>query len=243
MTARDGFSDDMSRFALDDGAAERLMTGAVHIADAPPPYRAVARTLQALRQAPERRELAGEQHAVEQIAAAVTLERQARSVRLTRRSSSRVAVLAATALAVCALPLTTGLASAGALPDPAQNVASTVLGKVGISVPTGAQTPVPDTGPPPTTAVPAPPSTTASSPDAAGSSPGPGGPAPGVAKHPPGTAAPAAPGNGEGDHVGGQSRGTPPNDENSDANKDGGHGGSHAPDRSTEGGDRKGQDR
>ncbi|MDQ6855315.1 MAG: hypothetical protein M3046_16785 [Actinomycetota bacterium] len=242
MTARDGFSDDMSRFALDDGAAERLMTGSVDIADAPPPYRPVARALQALRQAPERRELAGEQHAIEQIAAAVMLERQAHSVRLTRRSSSRVAVLATTALVVCALPLTTGLASAGALPEPAQNVASTVLGKVGISVPTGAQNPA-DNAPPPTTAVPAPPSTTVSSPNAAGSSPGPGGPAPDVAKHPPGTAAPAAPGNGEGDHVGAQSRGTPPNDENSDANKDDAHGGSHAPDRSTEGGDRKGQDR
>jgi hypothetical protein len=187
--------------------------------------------------------LAGEQHAVEQIAAAVTLERQAHSVRLTRRSSSRVAVLATAALAVCALPLTTGLASAGALPEPAQNVASTVLGKVGISVPTGAPTPAPDTGPPPTTAVPTPPSTTGSSPDPAASSPGPGGPAPDVAEHPPGTAAPVAPGNGERDHDSTQSRGTPPNTENSDANKDDGHGGSHAPDRSTEGGDRKGQDR
>jgi hypothetical protein len=126
------------------------------------------------------------------------------------------------------------------LPEPAQNVAATVLGKVGISVPTGAQTPAPDTGPPPTTAVPEPPSTTASTPDAAGSSPGPGRPAPDVAKNPPGTAAPAAPGNGEGDHDGTRSRGTPPNDENRDANKQDGHGGSKAPDRSTEGGNGNG---
>ena len=143
MTPRDGFSNDMYRF-VDAGADERLIAGSIDVADAPRLYRAVAVRLQALREAPESWELAGEQDAVEQIAAAVMLERQARPVRRARRSSSRVAALAATAVVVCALPLTGGLASAGALPEPAQNLTSAVLDKVGISVPTGARDPVDD---------------------------------------------------------------------------------------------------
>jgi hypothetical protein len=239
MTARDGFSHDMYRFALDAEAADRLMAGSVDIADAPPPFRAIAVRLQALREAPESWELAGEQDAVEQIAAAVMLERQARSVRRSRRSSSRVAVLAATAVVVCALPLTGGLASAGALPKPAQDVASTVLDKVGISVPTGAPDPV-DDAPPPVSPVPAPPSTTGSSPGAGGSSPGADGPVPDVPKSPPGVPNPTAPGNGEGDHHGTRARGTPPNEEDHDANTEGGHGGAHAPDDTPDGGNGNG---
>jgi hypothetical protein len=190
MSGRDGFRGDMDPFALDAGTAERLVTGAVDAADAPPEYRAVAGTLQALRRAPERWELAGGRAAVEQIAAAVALERQFRPVRRSRRSrrsSSRVAGLAAAAVVACVLPLTGGLASAGALPEPAQNLASAVLGEVGISVPSGGQDPV-DEVPPPTNSFPAPPSTTASSPD--------------VAKNPPRSSSPTAPGYSEGDDHG-----------------------------------------
>ena len=161
MTRRDGFSSDMSRFALDPDAAERLMSGAVDIAGAPPRYGAVARTLRALREAPNSCELVGEPDAVEQIAAAVVLERTARSIRPSRRRSPRVAVLSATAIVACALPLVGGLASAGALPEPAQNAAAAVLGKVGISVPISDPS---NNGPAPAPAVPGPPSTAGPSP-------------------------------------------------------------------------------
>jgi hypothetical protein len=181
----------MYRFAIDDAAAERLLTGSVDIADAPPPYRAVARTLRALREAPDSWDLAGERDAVEQIEAAVMLERKARPIPPPRRRSSRVAALAATAVVVCALPLVGGLASAGALPEPAQHVASAVLGKVGISVPTSAEAPA-NVGPPPALAVPGPPSSAPPSADVGGSNPVAGGKAP-DAKRVPGTPTPTTP--------------------------------------------------
>ena len=240
MTARDGFSDDMYRF-VDAGADERLIAGSIDIVDAPPPYRALAVRLQALRGAPASWELAGEQDAVEQIAAAVVLERQARPVRRARRSSSRVAALAATAVVVCALPLTGGLASAGALPEPAQNLTSALLDKVGISVPTGARDPV-DDAPPPVSPVPAAPSTTGPSPGADAPTPGAGGPVPDVPKSPSGASSPTAPGDGEGegDHQGSPAGGTRPHKQDRDANKGDGHGGVHARDDAPEGGNRKG---
>jgi hypothetical protein len=207
MTSRDGFRGDMDAFALDAGTAERLVTGAVDDADAPPEYRAVAGTLRALRRAPERWELAGERAAVEQIASVVVLERQVRPVRRSRRSrrsSSRVARLAVAAVVACLLPLAGGLASAGALPPPAQNLASTVLDKVGISVPSGGQDPVEEV--PPTGSPPAPLSTTAPS-------PGPGGPGPDVAKNPPRGSSPTAPGYGEGNDPGTRGPGNRPDKE------------------------------
>jgi hypothetical protein len=228
MTPGDGSSNDMYRFAIDDArTAERLMTGSVDIADAPPAYRAVARTLRALREAPDSRDLAGERDAVEQIAAAVMLERKARPIRHPRWRSVRVAALAATAVVVCALPLVGGLASAGALPEPAQNVASTVLGKVGISLPTGAEAP-PDTGPPPASPVPAPPSTTGTSPGVGESNPGARGPAPDIAERGPRISSPTAPDNGEGHQHGTGTHGARPDNNDIGANKDGG--GAHSQD-------------
>ena len=219
----------MYRFGLDDDAEERLMTSAVDVADAPYSYRAVARTLQALREAPDSWELAGEPDAVEQIAAAVMLERRARPTPPSRRRSARVAVLAATALVVCALPLVGGLASAGALPAPAQDAASAVLGKVGISVPTGAEAP-PDTTPPPASAVPASPSTTPSP------SPGASGPAPDAGKPAPGATSPPAHGDRRGHHHDTEGGGAPSDTKDQGAKKDsgdpnagdeGGNGGDH----------------
>jgi hypothetical protein len=150
MTARDGFSRDMDRFALDAGTAERLVTGAVDVADAPPAYRGVARTLQALREASDNTELFDEPAAVEQIAAAVALEQRASAAPRSRRRRSPVGRLAAGAVAALGLFVTGGLASAGALPEPAQNVASEVLGAVGISVPAGTDDPAGDVPPIPT---------------------------------------------------------------------------------------------
>jgi hypothetical protein len=219
MTRRDGFSRGMSRFALDADTAERLMTGAVDIADAPPRYRAVARTLQVLRAAPDSWELVGEADAVEQISAAVVLERTARPIRPSRRRSPRVAVLAATAVVVCALPLVGGLASAGALPEPAQDAAAAVLGTVGISVPIGDPS---HNRPAPASAVPGPPSTAEPSPGVGGSNPGAGAPVPDAGKRAPGGSSPTAPADDEGYRRGTGARGTPPDDESHGASKDDG---------------------
>jgi hypothetical protein len=226
MTPGDGFPSGMYRFGLDADAEEELMTSAVDVADASPQYRAVAHTLQALREAPDSWEFADEPEAVERISAAVMLERRARPTRPTRRRSARVGVLAATALVVCALPLAGGLASAGALPAPAQDAASTLLGKVGISVPTSAEAP-PDTAPP-ASAVPASPSTTppSPSPGVVGSSPGASGPVPDAGKPALGATSPPAPDHGWSHQHDAEGGGPPPDNKDHGANKDGG--GPHA---------------
>jgi hypothetical protein len=203
MTAENGFSRDMDRLALDAGTAERLVTGAVEVSDAPPAYRGVARTLQALREAPDGLELFGEPAAVERIAAAVVLERPSRRARRSRRTSSRAVRFATAAVASCGLFLAGGLASVGALPEPAQNAASAVLGKVGISVPTGGDDPAVD-APPSTTSAPAPPHTTSPG----QSSPGPAGPA--VTAPAPDVSSPPPPGKGQGGDDGTPARGNPP---------------------------------
>jgi len=142
----------MDRFALDAGTAEGLVTGSVDVGDAPPEYRAVAAVLQALREPPESWELVGGPAIAGRIAAAVVAARTERAATRPRRfaSCTRVAVASLVALG---LSLSGGLASAGALPEPAQRVASAVLSKVGISVPTGDDEPV-DHRSVPTTPVP-----------------------------------------------------------------------------------------
>lgn len=203
MTRRVGFPAEMDPFELDPGTAERLLTGAADASDAPPEYRAVARTMQALRYAPGSSELIGEPAAVERIAAAVVVRPRPRPTRRTRhvlRSRSRAACLAMAAAAVAVVSLTGGLASAGSLPEPAQNAASTVLGTVGISVPAGNNQPSGVDGPPPTTAAPVP-------------SPG---PTPAGASEPSGGAPPAVPpgpetGSGQGAVHGAPAPGVPPN--------------------------------
>jgi hypothetical protein len=146
MTAPDGFPPEMDPFALDAGTAERLLTGAVDVGDAPPQYRAVAATLSALRKRPDGGELIGAPVAAERIAAAVVGGR-AVNMAPARRTASRARVLTA-CVAACGLVVTGGLAAAGALPDSAQRVASAVLGQVGISVPSGDEEPVDHESPP-----------------------------------------------------------------------------------------------
>lgn len=159
MTPDNGSPSGMDRFALDAGTAERLVTGAVDVGDAPPAYRAVAAALQALREPPESLELAGGPFVAERIAATVVAARAERAAPSSRRFASRVRVMVASVVA-CSFALTGSLAAAGELPDSAQRVASAVLGQVGISVPSGDHEPV-DHRPVPTTAVPKP--TTAAS--------------------------------------------------------------------------------
>jgi len=123
----------MDRFALDAGTAEGLVSGAVDVGDAPPEYRAVAVALHALREPPESWELVGGPAVAERIAATVVAARTERAAPPPRRRASRGRVALASLVAL-GLALSGGLASAGALPGPAQRVASAVLSKVGISV-------------------------------------------------------------------------------------------------------------
>lgn len=152
MTPDNGFPSGMDRFALDAGTADRLVSGAVDVGDAPPEYRAVAVALHALREPPESWELVGGPAVAERIAATVVAARTERAAPPPRRRASRGRVALASLVAL-GLALSGGLASAGALPGPAQRVASAVLSKVGISVPTGDDDPV-DHRSVPTTAVP-----------------------------------------------------------------------------------------
>jgi hypothetical protein len=122
--------------ALDAHTAERLVAGSLGAADAPPEYRTVANTLRALRQPADVNELSGESAAVERIAVTIAAQTASEATRRSRVFRVRAATLAATAL-LSTLGLTGGFAMAGALPGPAQHVASTLLDKVGISAPSG----------------------------------------------------------------------------------------------------------
>jgi hypothetical protein len=198
VTRSVGFPPEMDPFALDPGTADRLLIGLVDVGDAPPEYRAVARTLQALRSAPDSLEWAGQLDAVDRIAEAVLTQRGVAPRR--RRSSSRAARLAVSAFVAGAVCVTGGFASAGALPEPAQNAAAKVLGTVGISVPTRGDDPAGVEEPPVTTGgtVPTPPTSPVQpSPDAGASAVTP--------------ASPAAPGNTAGEVQGAPADGTPPN--------------------------------
>jgi hypothetical protein len=207
MTGRHGFPRDMDPFALDGVTAERLITGAVDVVDAPPEYRVVARTLHALREIPDGAELTGGPAAIDRIAAAVVDERHAGKSPRARRSASRAARLAVASVAACGLILTGGFAAVGALPDSAQGVASTVLSKVGISVPAGDEEPAENQPPPPTsptTSGPAPPTTLPVQPNPTVG-------APGVPAAPPDEVGPTSPpGNGRADPHGAGARGAPP---------------------------------
>jgi hypothetical protein len=120
---------------LDEHTAERLLTNALPADDAPPPYRTVARVIEALAQEPTAAELDAEHETVLGITAAIASAPAPR----TRRSAVPAQLLSPrrlTALvAATGVALFGGLAAAGALPGAAQEAASDALEKVGISVP------------------------------------------------------------------------------------------------------------
>jgi hypothetical protein len=155
MTSGNGFPSGMDRFALDAGTAEGLISGAVDVGDAPPEYRAVAVVLQALREPPESWELVGGPAVAERIAATVVTARTERAPTRPRRFASCTRVAMASLVALGLALSGGGLASAGALPEPAQRAASAVLSKVGISVPTGDDEPVDHRSVPPAVPKPA----------------------------------------------------------------------------------------
>jgi hypothetical protein len=122
---------------LDMETADRLLAGAVAPEDAPPGYADVTRLLQAAWTEPTPDEIPSEPVMVAWIADVVRSSSSTASysphecrnpIRLTR---PRIAA----ALVAAVLACSAGLASAGALPDAIQEVASATLAKVGISVP------------------------------------------------------------------------------------------------------------
>src|ERR671918_2939223 len=122
---------------LDMGTADRLLAGAVAPEDAPPGYAEVARLLEAASAEPTADELTREAEVVSMVTAAVrsssssNLSSPRRSFMPFALSRPRISA----ALVAVALACSAGLASAGSLPGAAQDIASDMLAKVGISVP------------------------------------------------------------------------------------------------------------
>lgn len=128
---------EMQPLPLDSETADRLLAGCVAAEDAPPGYGPVVRVLEAASAEPSAEELEREAEAVAAIAAAVRSSARpdfSSPRRFSMPSTLSRARLVAAALAA-ALASTAALASAGSLPLAAQDVASEMLAKVGISVP------------------------------------------------------------------------------------------------------------
>jgi hypothetical protein len=124
---------EMQRLPLDTDTADRLLAGSVAPEDAPPGYAGLATLLAGLTDSPTAGDLSGESETVA-LLAAVVRSSQAQMTKPRRRSIVRRLKLA-TALATVALAGTTGLALAGNLPGAAQDIASSMLAQVGVSVP------------------------------------------------------------------------------------------------------------
>src|SRR6266536_1107106 len=126
------------RLALDEDTAERLLTGRLPPANAPPGYGRVAAVLAAVSAPPDAEELAG-QTAVLALFAAATRSRPVDMRLLTPRRSQVITKLltAKAAAAVLGVLLTGGVAAAatGNLPAPAQQAAHTLLGGAGVPAP------------------------------------------------------------------------------------------------------------
>ena len=122
---------------LDMGTADRLLAGAVAPEDAPPGYAEVARLLEAASAEPTADELTREAEVVSMVTAAVrsssssNLSSPRRSFMPFALSRPRISA----ALVAVVLACSAGLASAGSLPGAAQDIASDMLAKVGISIP------------------------------------------------------------------------------------------------------------
>ena len=135
MSYRDDFPDEVPGLTLDHDTADRLLAGLVAPPDAPPGFGDLAALLQAAGQ-PTSDELVREDETVAAIVAIVRSQQAAAAPVRRRRAGrgwvrARLAVVVAVALA----GTTSALAATGELPRPIQNVASDVLGGLGIDVP------------------------------------------------------------------------------------------------------------
>jgi hypothetical protein len=131
------FDCEMHPVPLDLDTADRLLAGIVAPEDAPPGYANVARLLESAAAEPTADELSRETELVAMISAAVRSSSSIHSV--SPRTFSMPFALSrpriAAAFVAVSLACTAGLASAGSLPGAAQDIASSMLAKVGISVP------------------------------------------------------------------------------------------------------------
>jgi hypothetical protein len=137
MTVWGDMDHEVQPLPLDSETAERLLAGRVAPEDAPPGYGPVVRLLDAASADAAGDQLEHESEGVAAFALAVRSSAAANSVsprRFTMPLALSRARLVAAALAA-ALVTTTGLAAAGSLPGAAQDVASEMLAKLGVSVP------------------------------------------------------------------------------------------------------------
>jgi hypothetical protein len=118
---------------IDEGTLDRLLQGRILPDDAPPGYSDVASILVAAASPPGQEELRMQAEHV--VAARDAIGRRARH--------QRPGLGLATGMVVVALLLLPGLAAANVLPEPAQHAVTTVLEKVGITIPASTDRPTP----------------------------------------------------------------------------------------------------
>jgi len=153
MSTRDGSGDDMNESfskpgKLDDNTAERLLSGQIDAADAPPGYAGVAAVFAAASSAASETELSGEESARAMFRAESNPSLDAGDVAVVSldehrsRRVSRKAVLVGVVAGV--ILASTGVAAAGGdLPEPVQRVAHQTLSHIGVSVPDARPKPEP----------------------------------------------------------------------------------------------------
>lgn len=137
MSLWSDFDCEMHPVPLDPDTAERLLAGTVAPEDAPPGYANVVRLLESAAAKPTADELSRETEIVAMVATAVRASSSTRSLSPSRsfRPFAHSRLRIAAAFVAVTLACTAGLASAGSLPGAAQEIASAILAKVGISVP------------------------------------------------------------------------------------------------------------
>jgi hypothetical protein len=132
MSLPSDYTDEMQRFPLDLDTADRLLGGSIPPADAPPGYCGVATLVVGLLDSQDE-EIAPPKEVVFALASTV------RSSPIEKRRPPRRTILPriklAAALTFAALVGTTSLAFAGSLPGAAQDIASAMLAKAGVTVP------------------------------------------------------------------------------------------------------------
>ena len=136
MTFWSDMDSEMQPLPLDTDTADRLLAGSVAPEDAPPGYGRVVRLLEVASAETSSEELAREPETVAALAAA--LRTPVHKVASPRRPSMPFALSRPRLTAVvvaAAFSASVGMASAGSLPGAAQDVASEMLAKVGITVP------------------------------------------------------------------------------------------------------------
>jgi len=120
---------------LDAAASERMLQGRVAPDEAPAGYQGVARLVIAAQRPPGPEEIAGTEAAI--LAALMVLNERPRNavVERARRVRRRFRIKMTAVAFAGTLVGTSGLATAGVLPDPIQHAAAQILGSVGIHVP------------------------------------------------------------------------------------------------------------